>query len=239
MMGHIVLALDELPLARCVELIQIAADLERSIGDCVYASKIHNLYDDEGPGVVEKLKKAGARKVKVDFKLHDIPNTVRARARALANAGADIITVHIPGGIDMMKAAIEGVDGKAEVWGITALTSLSEEEIHLDAGHPSKAVVLHRARMAKLAGLHGVVCSPKETAMLVARPELKGLDIVNPGVRSPGVNQGDQARVDTPANAIKAGAKCIVVGREYSTSSKPASALAHIITQIRESEPRS
>ncbi|MDP2641945.1 MAG: orotidine 5'-phosphate decarboxylase / HUMPS family protein, partial [bacterium] len=133
-----------------------------------------------------------------DLKLHDIPKTVRARTRDLVASGADIITVHIPGGIDMMMAALEGAAGRAEIWGITALTSLSEEDVHLEAGHPSKATVLYRARMAKLAGLQAVVCSPKETAMLAGRPELTGLTIVNPGVRSAGVAHGDQARVDTP-----------------------------------------
>lgn len=230
-MGKIILALDELPFERCVQLIQAA------IGNAaVHAFKVHNLVDRHGPEVIQKLKLAGADRIMLDYKLHDIPNTVRARAHDLYDNGADIITVHIPGGIDMMKAALEGANGVAEIWGITALTSLSEEEVHLDAGHPSKAVVLQRARMAKLAGLHAVVCSPKETAMLAKRPELQGLGIVNPGVRSPGVDHADQARVDTPANAFKAGASYIVVGREFTTAKDPEAALAYIVRQVQQAE---
>ena len=231
-MRQIVIALDELSLARCVELIQITTDQEQRLGNHVEAFKIHDLYDREGPGVVEKLKRAGARRIKLDRKLHDTPNTVRMSTRYLVESGADIITVHIAGGIDMMKAALEGTEGRAEVWGVTVLTSLSEEEVVSVSGRSCKVTVLCRAHMAQLVGLQAVICSPKETATLAAHPQLKKLAIVNPGIRSAGVDSADQKRVDTPENAIMAGARYIVIGREFTLAKDPAAGLARIIERV-------
>ncbi|MCR4274679.1 MAG: orotidine-5'-phosphate decarboxylase [Candidatus Campbellbacteria bacterium] len=220
----VIVATDELPLGACL-------DLARAIGQQVYAFKVHNLYDMD-PSIVTQLHKAGARRVWVDAKLHDIPNTVRLRAQAFADAGADIITVHASGGIEMMMAALQS--GIPEIFAITVLTSLSEEETHLLHGQPSKAAVLYLARMAKLAGMQGVVCSPKEVGILSKRPELKGLTLVTPGVRSVGKDAGDQQRVDTPLAALNAGASYLVVGRQLTKAPDPVAALAQLEEEIAE-----
>lgn len=217
----IILALDGIPLEECVNLVS-------KVGSKVHAVKIHDLADTHGPvGAVAQLRDAGARRVWIDAKLHDIPNTVGLRAKAIANSGADILTVHAGGGIDMMMAAVE--KGPAEIYAVTVLTSLSEEEAHLGSGQPSKAAVLARARDAKLAGVNGIVCSPKEVGMLSRRPELSGLKFITPGVRSAGAGANDQKRIATPGEAFASGATHIVVGREVTHAPDPEKALNLII----------
>lgn len=217
------MAADELSLDQCLELAS-------QVGDRVHAIKVHNMFDKQGPGVVQRLRDAGARRVWVDAKLHDIPNTVKLRAKAIAESGADILTVHASGEIEMMMAAVEA--GPAEIYAITVLTSLGEEQAHLLFGQPSVAGALYRARLAKLAGVHGVVCSPKEVGILSKRPELQGLKFITPGVRSPGKAADDQKRVDTPAGAIASGSTYLVIGRQITQASNPMEALHQIEKEI-------
>ncbi|MFW5853411.1 MAG: orotidine-5'-phosphate decarboxylase [Patescibacteria group bacterium] len=221
--NRIVLAVDELSLDQCLELAS-------KVGDWVYAIKIHNVFDQQGPDVVQRLRDAGARRIWVDAKLHDIPNTVKLRAKAIAESGADILTVHASGEIEMMMAAVEA--GPSEIYAITVLTSLGEEQAHLLHGQPSKAEVLYLARLAKLAGVHGIVCSPKEVGILAKRSELQGLKFITPGVRSPGKATDDQKRVDTPAGAIASGSTHLVVGRQITQATDPVDALCQIEEEI-------
>ncbi|OHA91345.1 MAG: orotidine 5'-phosphate decarboxylase [Candidatus Zambryskibacteria bacterium RIFCSPHIGHO2_01_FULL_49_18] len=221
--SRIILAADELTLDQCL-------DLASKVGDRVHAIKIHNLYDRAGAIAVQQLRDAGARRVWVDAKLHDIPNTVKLRAKAIAESGADILTVHASGEIEMMMAAVEG--GPSEIYAITVLTSLGEEQAHLLFGQPSKAGALYLARLAKLAGVHGVVCSPKEVGILAKRPELQGLKFITPGVRSTGKATDDQKRVDTPAGAIASGATHLVIGRQITQAADPVEALHQIEMEI-------
>jgi orotidine-5'-phosphate decarboxylase len=230
--SKIILAADELSWDQCILL-------ANKIGQRVYAIKIHNLFDSMGPSVVRQLHTAGANRVWVDAKLHDIPNTVRLRVKAIAESGANIITVHASGEIEMMMAALEAAAKftySPEIFAITALTSLGEEQIHLLFGQPSKAGVLYLARLAKLAEIKTVVCSPKEVGLLVKRPELKGMKFTVPGVRSLGKDAGDQQRVDTPLNAIKNGATYIVVGRQITQAEDPVVALKMLETELEEKE---
>ncbi len=228
MQERIILAADELTLDQCL-------GLASKIGSKVHAIKVHNVFDLQGPSVVARLREAGAQRVWVDSKLNDIPNTVRLRAKAIANSGADILTVHASGEIEMMMAAVES-NVLVEIFAITVLTSLSEEQAHLLHGHPSKAAVLYLARLAKLAGVHGIVCSPKEVGILAKRPELRGLKLVVPGIRSAGKDAGDQQRVDTPAAAIKAGATHLVIGRQITQASDPVAALEELEAEIAGAE---
>ena len=221
--SRIILAADELSLEQCLYL-------AAKIGNRVYAIKIHNLFDRHGRGVVRQLKKAGARRVWVDFKLHDIPNTVRLRAKVIAESGADILSVHASGEVEMMLAAVEA--GPAEIYAVTVLTSLGEERAHLLNGHPSKAGALYLARLAKLAGVQGVVCSPKEVEILAKRSELQGLKFITPGIRSVGQAIDDQKRVDTPSSALASGATHLVIGRQIIQSINPVEALYKIEEEI-------
>ncbi|HRH24105.1 MAG TPA: orotidine-5'-phosphate decarboxylase [Candidatus Paceibacterota bacterium] len=205
--------------------------LASSIGERVYAIKIHDAYDRLGPGIVGELKDAGAHKVWMDAKIHDIPNTARARAKAFAENGIDIITVHASGGVEMMRAAKEGA-GSAEVYAVTVLTSLSEEAASTIYHQKVMEQVLALAHLAKEAEVDGVVCSAKEVAMLAADPALTGLKFVVPGVRSPGADTHDQKRVMTPREAINAGATHLVIGRQVTTAQDPASALSAVESEL-------
>ncbi|MBI2030072.1 orotidine-5'-phosphate decarboxylase, partial [Candidatus Kaiserbacteria bacterium] len=178
-----------------------AYTLVRKLGPRVYAFKIHDLYDMEGPDVIQSLKRSGARRIFADLKLHDIPETVRLRAKALKKHGADIITVHTSGGIPMMQAALES---GAEIYGVTVLTSLSDEkgEVAKIYGDMSKMIVPALANLAAQAGLRNVVCSPQEVGFL---KNYGFAELITPGVRSLGEDVHDQKRVATQAEALRSG----------------------------------
>jgi len=216
----IILALDELGWDEAIELV-------KKVGHLVYAVKIHNLYDQFGPGIVQKLKNAGVEKVWVDHKLHDIPNTVRLRAKDIE---ADIISVHASGGVAMMREAV--ASGK-EILAITALTSLSPEEVKQIYGRIPEDTVLTLARLAREAGVSGVVCSPQEVKIIRSQEELKGLKIVVPGTRSLGMEMHDQARVSTPGEAIRDGADYLVVGRQITEARDPTAEIQKITEEIK------
>lgn len=221
---RIIFGADELSREQTLELV-------RKIGSKTYAVKIHALYDQYGPQIIEDLLKAGAPKVWVDAKLHDTPKAVRFRARALASAGASIITLHTEGEIEMMIAAREGAPS-AWILGVTVLTSLDEEQTHLLTGHAVKSAVLYRARLAKLGGLDGIVCSPQEVRMLARQPELKNILYVVPGTRSVGKVAGDQKRVMTPGDAIKEGATKLVIASQIGNAEDPAAEFDAIEKEI-------
>ncbi len=205
--------------------------LASSVGSSVYAIKIHDRYDALGPSIVGELKDAGVRRVWIDAKIHDIPNTARARAKAFADNGVDIITVHASGGVEMMRAAKEGA-GNAEVYAVTVLTSLSEEDTKTIYHLPVAEQVLALALLANEAGVDGLVCSPQEVEMLRAEESLKDIKLVVPGVRSIGADTHDQKRVATPRVAVDAGATHLVVGRQVTTAQDPSKALAAIESEL-------
>ncbi|HVV14896.1 MAG TPA: orotidine-5'-phosphate decarboxylase [Candidatus Paceibacterota bacterium] len=231
----IILALDELTLDQALELCS-------KVGDRIFAVKGHSIVDHYGPGVVSQLLQAGAPQFWEDAKLLDIPNTVRLRAQAIASSGVNILTLQAEGEIEMMLAGRKGGSGM-KLYAITVLTSLSEEEVQLQSGHSVKATVLYRARLAKLAGMDGIVCSPQEVELIAKRPELNGLEIVVPGSRSAGKDHGDQKRVGTPTAVIKAAGDRLarlVIGRQVTQASDPIAALeeleAEIAAAIKEKE---
>jgi len=210
-------------------------ELVSAVGHRLYGVKVHDLYDAYGPEVVARLREAGAARIWYDGKFHDIPNTVGLRARAVGKGaeprkGVDILTVHASGEIDMMMEAVK--NGPEEVYAITVLTSLDGELTHLIYGQPPKAAVLYLARLAKLAGVQGVVCSAEEVAMLAKRPELQGLKFVVPGTRSAGKDAGDQKRTGTPAKAIEDGAHHLVIGRQVVKATDPLAALDELEEEI-------
>lgn len=221
-MKKIILALDEIQ-----NLDEVIA-LVKKVGHLVYAVKIHNLYDRFGPDVVGILKEVGAEKVWVDFKLYDIPNTARLRA---ASINADIISVHASGGLQMMKEAV--ASGK-EIFAVTMLTSFSPADVKQIYNREVDEQVLTLARLAKEAGVSGIVCSPKEIKMIKGHSELEGLKLVVPGIRSAGVRASDQNRVGTPAEAIKDGADFLVIGRQITEAINKEQTMADLIKEIGE-----
>jgi orotidine-5'-phosphate decarboxylase len=186
----------------------------KNYGHNFFGIKIHSLYDLYGPSLVNELKEAGAKKVWVDAKLHDIPNTVKLRAQAIANSGADILSVHASGGLEMLKSAQEGFGNKM-VLGITALTSLTQENIQQIYGAKnSEELVVNLANIVKASGISGLVCSPLEVKILRTNKNFDSLNLVVPGIRSLGVSNDDQKRVGTPAQTLQAGANFLVIGRQ-------------------------
>ena len=195
------------------------------------------LFYQEGPYFISALQKRGF-KVFLDLKFHDIPHQVKGAAKAAAEAGADMVTMHAVGGVKMMQAAKEGL---AEArWtpeepislGITVLTSMSAEDLSATGvQRPVVEQVAELARQAKQAGLSGVVASPQEAAMLreILGPEAY---IVTPGVRPAGSSLGDQSRVATPHQAFENGASHIVIGRPITESADPAAAFEAIAKEL-------
>ncbi len=227
--GRIFLALDGLGKEAACELVRKIVDSPHAAS--VEGFKIHDLWDQEGPTIVRALKDAGAKKVLADLKLHDVPNTVGLRAKAVAASGADFVTVHASGGIEMMQAAAVG---DIQVIAITILTSLSEEDTHLLCGQPAKAAVLERARWARLAGVNNLVCSAHEVGVLAKRFEMRSIRLIVPGIRLKGKSAVDdnQKRVDSPRAAFEAGAYQVVIGSEVTGASDPLAVLGEIVAQI-------
>ncbi|WP_309122954.1 orotidine-5'-phosphate decarboxylase [Paenibacillus sp.] len=196
------------------------------------------LYYAAGPDLVRRLKAQGHR-IFLDLKFHDIPNTVRGAARSATRLGVDMFNVHAAGGSAMMRAALEGAleasagGGTPIVIAVTQLTSTNEETMRREIGIEGSLadVVLRYARLAKDAGLHGVVSSAQEAAAVKAAC---GADFVTvtPGIRPLGADVLDQARVMTPAEALANGADYLVIGRPITAAKDPREALERIVREI-------
>lgn len=181
-----------------------------------------------GLDIIREIKARGHH-IFLDLKLHDIPNTVKGGMKNLALLGVDIINCHCSGGIDMMRAAKEGVlegtpsgQKPARVIGVTILTSISETMMNEELGLPGKVadVTKKYALNAKTAGLDGVVCSPYEADGI---HEQCGNDFltVTPGIRLLNDAKNDQKRVATPEYAKQHGCDMIVVGRSITKAEDP------------------
>jgi orotidine-5'-phosphate decarboxylase len=209
-----------------------AQDLVQQIGDAAAFYKVGlQLFAAEGPPVVRELIASG-RKVFLDLKLHDIPNTVSHAVKSAVEIGAHMLTVHAGGGSDMLRAAVEAAGGRLKVLAVTVLTSMNQEDLS-QTGIPAtiKDHVLHLAEMAQRAGCDAVVSSPLE---IVALRKMLGPDfgIVIPGVRPAGSGFHDQQRVATPSQAIADGASHIVVGRPITQAQDPARAVEAIVKEM-------
>jgi len=192
------------------------------------------LFTLAGPAVVRALRDRGKR-VFLDLKFHDIPNTVAAAVTAAATLEVELLTLHASGGVAMMRAAREasGDDGPA-LLGVTVLTSFSAGDVEQVWNKPVSSVhdeVIRLAALAGEAGLHGVVASPLEVAW-IKRHHGREFLVVAPGIRLAGEELGDQSRVATPAEAARAGADYIVVGRPVLRSPDPAAVVAAIREQL-------
>lgn len=187
------------------------------------------LYTRAGPDFVRSLTQMG-RRVFLDLKLHDIPNTVVGGVRAAADLGVELLTVHCSGGRAMLEAAAEAAAGRLAVVGVTLLTSLTAEDVEAVWGRSGVNMgdeVLRLGALAKEAGLSGVVASGSEVARLKSELGV-GFKVVTPGIRPRGGDIADQARVVTPAAAAASGSDYLVVGRPVTRAEDPAAALRAI-----------
>lgn len=198
------------------------------------------LYYAAGPSMVETLRERGY-KIFLDLKLHDIPNTVKKAMAVLAGLGVDMTNLHAAGGIDMMRAAIEGLtvngERKTRCIAVTQLTSTSEQRLHdeLWIPHSMEETVLHYAENARTAGLDGVVCSPWEAGAIHERLGTE-FATVTPGVRFADGDAGDQVRIATPAVAWRLGSDYIVVGRPITQAADPVAAYRRCVAEFSENQ---
>jgi len=193
------------------------------------------LFYSGGPAAYEAVAREGVP-IFLDLKLHDIPNTVARSLGALMRLTPSpaMVNVHASGGSDMMRAAVEIVDGRAKLVAVTVLTSLSEADLEAVGFDPGKTPAGHGASLAGLAaaaGLDGVVCSPNEvTAIKACVP--RGFLAVVPGIRLREAARDDQKRSATPRAALAAGADVLVIGRPITDGPDPEGAAQAIAASI-------
>jgi orotidine-5'-phosphate decarboxylase len=218
-----------------VSSVAAARKIVAAVGDSAVAYKVGmQLYTAEGPAIVRELVASG-RRVFLDLKYHDIPNTVAAAVREAAQLGVSMLTVHASGGAKMLRAAVDAAQASnpaTTVLAVTVLTSLDDEGLGtLGIRGGVQDQVLRLAALAVSNGCQGVVASAQECSAL--RQEFgHDLVIVTPGVRPAGSGHDDQARVVTPAEAIAAGSTYIVVGRPITEASDPAAEARAILGQL-------
>ena len=234
--------MDQLLVALDVESGERALDLAARLKGIVGGVKVgKRLFTLEGPALVRRFVDGGHR-VFLDLKFHDIPNTVSQAVDAAVQTGAWIINVHASGGAAMMKAAAQaGREAAARLGrpqplliGVTVLTSMDEAALaQVGVQRPLLDQVLGLATLAQEAGLDGVVASPRETEA-IRRACGPSFAIVTPGVRgaSAGGSRNDQARTMSPAEAIRAGASYIVVGRPIIAAPDPRAAAESIAAEL-------
>lgn len=198
------------------------------------------LFVSSGPNILKTLKDRQKR-IFLDLKLHDIPNTMAGACRAAGSYGVDLITVHATAGKDALKAAHTGAEAGAttsnqsppQLIAITVLTSLTARVLAFDLKIPLELpeYALQMALLGQDSGLSGAVCSPQEVEQLRQVCGASFL-LVCPGVRPTWADAGDQRRSMTPAQAVQAGANYLVVGRPITTAPNPAEAFDRICEEI-------
>ena len=234
---HLILALD-------VDNFEQARKLIDDVADSVEIFKVGSqMFTAYGPFITRYLQSKG-KKVFLDLKFHDIPNTVASAVKSAVGLSVSLnrdpdfapifmLTVHTSGGKEMLEAAIQAAENQAKalgvarplIVGVTVLTSTAKE-----AG--TQELVLQRAHLAKQAGLDGVVASVEESAAI--RKELgKNFLIVTPGIRPADASLNDQKRVATPAVAILQGSNFLVVGRPIVQAASPRTAALQILKEMK------
>jgi orotidine-5'-phosphate decarboxylase len=210
------------------------------LGDQCSMYKVGNeLFTTAGPPIMKELQKRG-RSIFLDLKFHDIPNTVAGGVKAAKAMGARLVTVHASGGSAMLRAAVEAAGNQDEVGilGVTVLTSLTGQELGEAWGRPEVDATDEVLRLAGLtadAGALGIVCSGLE-AKAVRKGFGERLNLLVPGVRPAGEATQDQARVVTPGDAVRAGARYIVIGRAVTKATDPAEAMSRVNAEIATAE---
>lgn len=224
----IIVALD-LPTAE--EAVVMAREVEPYVGGFKIGL---GLLHGPGPATIDAVVRLG-KPVFADAKLHDIPSQVRSAAERLGKHGARWVTAHVSGGIDMLKAAVEGLSSgaggaEAGILGVSVLTSLDKSALERVGIQRSPGQLVGKmAKVAGAAGCEGVVCSPQE--LNVVAQAAPGLLRVTPGIRSEKV-EDDQARTASPREAIDRGASLLVIGRPITQASDPAAAAQQIHAEI-------
>tara|TARA_B100002019_G_scaffold259898_1_gene245588 strand:+ start:295 stop:963 length:669 start_codon:yes stop_codon:yes gene_type:complete len=165
----------------------------------------------------------------LDLKLHDIPNTVKKSIQGLANLPIKMMTVHTSGGLKMLQASVDAVkDNDIKIFGVTALTSLGDEDTQAIYRCNAKDQVLSMIQLAMQSGIHGVVCSPHELSIVKNNSDLL---TITPGIRIKSLGD-DQTRIMTPKEAIDNGSNYLVIGRPITSSTNIKKSLQEIYDSI-------
>lgn len=214
-----------------------ARKLVNALGDDVIFYKVGlRLFTQEGPQFILWLKKKG-KKVFLDLKFHDIPNTVAQAVESAVRLGVDLLTVHASGGPEMLGAAVNSArkaskafqKKRPQIFAVTLLTSLKNLNYLGLKGEASEQVRL-LAGMACQSGVDGVVCSPEEIGILKKKFG-KSMKLLSPGIRWEARPGDDQKRTSSPSQALRAGADYIVVGRPILLAPKPKEAVQILFSQ--------
>ncbi|HWG54531.1 MAG TPA: orotidine-5'-phosphate decarboxylase [Gemmatimonadaceae bacterium] len=232
MTARVIVALDVMSASEALSLVA------RLGAACDFVKVGSALFTAAGPEIVDRLRARGCD-VFLDLKFHDIPNTVRDASLAAARSGARLLTVHASGGEAMIAAAVDGAHRAAtgrvcSVLAVTVLTSLDASQLGTAWGRvvtDVPAEVLRLSGIARDAGADGVVCSGQEAAAVRERYG-DALALLVPGVRLAGGAVHDQKRVVTPAQAVAAGARYLVVGRAVTQAADPAVALSRVRAEL-------
>ncbi len=223
---------DRLIVALDVPDVVAGLDLADRLDEAVSFYKIGlGMLTGGGLALANELKHQRGKRVFLDLKLFDIGATVEAAVRGLAAQGLDFLTVH--GDPQVVRAAAQAKGG-TRILAVTVLTSLDRADLDANLIRPGTLaeIALERAARALEAGADGVIASPQEAAAIRALPQAAGRLIVTPGVRPEGAEKGDQKRVATPAEALRAGADHIVVGRPVWAAPDPAAAARAILANL-------
>lgn len=221
---RIILALDR---TGREEILELVTSLRERVG--VFKLGLE-AFVANGPSIVRDVAQAGGR-VFLDLKLHDIPNTVARATAAAGELGATMLTLHAAGGRSMISAAAS-IEPRPLLLGVTMLTSLGDEdaeEIGFEGGTARNAVRL--ASLAKASGADGCIASPVEIEIIREACGASFL-IVTPGIRGPGDERGDQQRTMGAAQALRAGADYIVIGRPITQAADPRAAADRILETL-------
>ncbi|MDH3208035.1 MAG: orotidine-5'-phosphate decarboxylase [Gemmatimonadota bacterium] len=225
--SEVIIALDTPSLEEALGVIDVLGDEAR-----FYKVGLE-LYTRVGPRAVAEVI-ARKKRVFLDLKLHDIPNTVARAARAISELGVDLLTVHAAGGAKMIEAAREGLDSGTGLLAVTVLTSMAAEDLGATWGRQIESIpeeVVRLAELARVSGADGVVSAASDAAQVRAGVGDEFL-IVVPGIRPAGADHQDQKRVATPAHAVRAGADYLVIGRAVTQAPDPAGALRAMVAEM-------
>ncbi|HEV2803350.1 MAG TPA: orotidine-5'-phosphate decarboxylase [Chthoniobacterales bacterium] len=208
-----------------------ALDLVRLLSGHVGMFKIGlQRYTADGPALLDNG--LASAKLFLDLKLHDIPNTVARAVESACALGVGMLTIHLSGGSEMVRAAVEARSGDTLLLGVTVLTSSNQESLkEIGTIGTTTEQVLRLARLGVSAGIGGLVASPNEAALL-RREFGDKVKIVTPGIRPAGSAPGDQKRFTTPRQAIDAGADYLVIGRPITAAPDPREAVAQIVREL-------
>lgn len=216
-----------------VSTIEDAIALLDQLPDVTFWKVGLELFVNTGSEILSTIK-SRQKRIFLDLKLHDIPNTVAGATRAAVKYEVDLLTLHATNGRNALTAAAEAVQGTStQLLAVTLLTSINARELAFDLQIPLELpeYALKMALMAKESGIQGAVCSPHEASSL-KRVCGDDLLLVCPGVRPSWAATGDQQRVMTPADALKAGADYLVIGRPITAASDPVAAWERIVGEF-------